>query len=234
MGSQKKHRLLNFIRKNEVAKTALLIVLIVCISQGSFVASAFALHTYPEYPVMVVVSGSMVPTLEIGDLIIVRGVDPGEITVGTIIVFHDPSNYNPQLNLDVLSVTGMRLIVHRVYGLEQKGNEIYFRTKGDHNPVPDPWIIPANYVVGVVIGRIPYVGTVIMKLREPFGRGVIIILILVLVIYMFIEAGGKQRKEKSAELQGKRSLWQALYKWTYIPPFVPRALSIYEGRAGLA
>jgi len=194
MSSQKKNRLLNFIRKNEIAKTALLIVLIVCISQGSFIASAFALHTYPEYPVMVVVSGSMVPTLEIGDLIIVRGVDSREITVGTIIVFHDPTNYSPQLNLDVLSVTGMRLIVHRVYGLEQRGDEIYFRTKGDHNSAPDPWVVPSNYVVGVVIGRIPQVGIVVMKLREPFGRGVIIVLILVLIIYMFIEARSKQRK----------------------------------------
>jgi len=198
MDRKKKHRLLDFIRKNEVAKTALLIVLVVCISQGSFIASAFALHTYPEYPVMVVVSGSMVPTLEVGDLIIVRGVDPREITVGTIIVFRDPTNYEP---LNVLTATGVKLIVHRVQGLEQKGDEIHFRTKGDHNPVQDPWIVPANYVVGVVIGRIPYVGIAVMKLREPFGRGLIIILILVLVIYMFIEAGGKQRKEKSVELQ---------------------------------
>jgi len=212
MSSQKKHRLLNFIRKNEIAKTALLIVLIVCISQGSFIASAFALHTYPEYPIMVVVSGSMVPALEVGDLIIVRGVNPREITVGTIIVFHDPTNYRQVLNLNVLTATGVKLIVHRVYGLEQRGDEIYFRTKGDHNSVPDPWVVPTNYVVGVVITRIPYVGIVVMKLREPFGRGVIIVLILVLIIYMFIEARGKQRKEKPAELQEKRSLWQALYK----------------------
>ena len=212
MASQKKHRLLDFIRKNELAKTALLIVLIVCISQGSFIASAFALNTYPEYPVMVVVSGSMIPTLEIGDLIIVRGVDPREITVGTIIVFYDPTNYKQLLDINVLTATGARLIVHRVYGLEQEGDEIYFKTKGDHNPMPDPWTVPANYVVGVVIARVPYVGIVVMKLREPFGRGVIIILILVLVIYMFIEAGGKQRKGKSAPVQEKPSVWQALYK----------------------
>jgi len=197
MDSKEKHRPLNFIRKNEVAKTALLIVLLIFISYGSWSALKFALHT--EYPVLVVVSGSMVPTLERGDLIVVRGVDPGEITVGTIIVFHSPRDYET-------------LIVHRVYGLEQKDDEIYFSTKGDYNPRPDDWMIPENYVVGVFIARIPYVGVIVMRLREPFGISVIVILILVLVIYMFIEAGAKQRKEKSAELQEKLALWQALYK----------------------
>jgi len=197
MGSKEKHRLLNFIRKNEVAKTALLIVLLIFISYGSWSALKFALHT--EYPVLVVVSGSMVPTLERGDLIVVRGIEPGEITVGTIIVFHSPRDYET-------------LIVHRVYGLEQKGNEIYFRTKGDYNPRPDDWMIPANYVVGVFIARVPYVGVIVMRLREPFGMGVIVILILVIVIYMFVEAGAKQRKEKSARLQEKLALWQGLYK----------------------
>jgi len=197
MDSKEKRRLLNFVRKNEVAKTALLIVLLIFISYGIYGALQFALHT--EHPVLVVVSGSMVPTLERGDLIVVRGVDPREITVGTIIVFHSPGDYDT-------------LIVHRVYGLEQEGDEIYFRTKGDYNPRPDDWMIPANYVVGVFIARIPYVGVIVMRLREPFGMGLIVVLILVLVIYMFVEAGAKQRKEKSAELQEKRALWQALYK----------------------
>jgi len=197
MSNEEKHRLVNFIRKNEVAKTALLIVLLIFISYGSWSALKLALRT--EYPVLVVVSGSMVPTLERGDLIVVRGVDPREITVGTIIVFHSPRDYET-------------LIVHRVYALEQEGDEIYFRSKGDYNPRPDDWTIPANYVVGIFIARIPYVGIVVMKLREPFGMGLIVISILVLVVYMFIEAGGKQRKEKSEEFQEKRALWQALYK----------------------
>jgi len=197
MSNEEKHRLVNFIRKNEVAKTALLIVLLIFISYGSWSALKLALRT--EYPVLVVVSGSMVPTLERGDLIVVRGVDPREITVGTIIVFHSPRDYET-------------LIVHRVYALEQEGDEIYFRSKGDYNPRPDDWTIPANYVVGIFIARIPYVGIVVMKLREPFGMGLIVISILVLVVYMFIEAGGKQSKEKSEEFQEKRALWQALYK----------------------
>ncbi len=197
MSNEEKHRLISLIRKNEVAKTTLLIVLLILISYGSWSALKLALHT--EYPVLVVVSGSMVPTLERGDLIVVRGVDPREITVGTIIVFHSPRDYET-------------LIVHRVYALEQEGDEIYFRSKGDYNPRPDDWMIPANYVVGIFIARIPYVGIIVMKLREPFGVGVIVVLIVILVSYMFIEAGSKQRKQKSAEFQEKRTVWQALYK----------------------
>ena len=62
---------------------------------------AFRTEYLPFHPVS---SESMVPTLNVGDLIVVRGVDPGSVTVGTVIVFHSPRNYD-------------MLIVHRVVGI---------------------------------------------------------------------------------------------------------------------
>jgi len=91
-------------------------------------------------PLLTVKSGSMKPTLMIGDVILIEPVKPEDIRVGDVIVFHNPW-------------TG-RLIVHRVV---QKTSEGVY-TKGDANPGIDPWSpIPYNLVVGKWTGfKIPY------------------------------------------------------------------------------
>ncbi|MCK5299548.1 MAG: signal peptidase I [Candidatus Aenigmarchaeota archaeon] len=116
----------------------------------------FALHT--DKPVLTVVSGSMEPTLMIGDLIVVKGVDPSDIEKGDIIVFDTDGFIN-------------KLVVHRVYEVLEAENVdelsgekhiVYsFRTKGDNvvtNSHVDPWIIHEKNVYGVNIIRIPYLG----------------------------------------------------------------------------
>ncbi len=115
---------------------------------------AFALHTH--YPIVSVVSCSMVPTLNRGDLLIVKGVTFNDIVAGrqngTIIVYKSP-------------VDG-RLIVHRVYEKFPNGT---LRTWGDNNPVPDPWLVSMKNVVGKVVYRIPYLGYPKILLSELVG-----------------------------------------------------------------
>ena len=74
-----------------------------------------------QNPFYVVASGSMIPALEVYDIIVIQGHDPfEEVQVGDIIVFDRPSDHN-------------RVIVHRV---ESILNEEPFtvRTQGDANP----------------------------------------------------------------------------------------------------
>ncbi len=115
---------------------------------------AFALHT--SDPIVSVVSCSMLPTLDRGDLLVVKGVTFEEIVAGrkngTIIVYRHP-------------VDG-RLIVHRVYEKLPDGT---LRTWGDNNPVPDPWVVPIENVVGKVMYRIPYLGYPKIILSELVG-----------------------------------------------------------------
>jgi signal peptidase I len=107
-------------------------------------------------PVLTVVSGSMEPVLQVGDLIILKGVEPEDIVVGDIIVF------NP--------VVVDKLIVHRVVEIIEENvvesdlDEfvVYsYRTKGDNNVTNqniDPWIVHQKHVYGKYVFRIPYLG----------------------------------------------------------------------------
>ncbi|MGQ9542787.1 MAG: signal peptidase I [Candidatus Bathyarchaeia archaeon] len=163
----------------EIIKLLLLSALVVSLSYCGWATLKIAWAT--EHPVMVVVSGSMVPTLNVGDIIFIKGIPAREIGVGTIIVFHSPRDYDT-------------MIVHRVVERVERGGVIHFKTKGDYNRYIDNWEVPESYVVGVFSGRIPYAGVIVMRLREPAGTTFIIILIVVLIAYEVYSSGAKKRK----------------------------------------
>lgn len=140
-----------------------------------------------EYPLLVVVSGSMKPTLEVGDLIVVqRVVNFSEIEAdsnlqGTVIVFHSPPKPND-------------LIVHRVVDKFLKEDGLwYFTTRGDNNPASIPWEVnfSQTYVVGKVVWKIPLIGRVVLFIRTPLGLSICLILMIVLTA---IEIASRKRK----------------------------------------
>jgi len=115
----------------------------------------------------VVLSGSMSPSLNTGDLVIVTSTSPPDLKEGDIIVFSSP--------------LGSGLVCHRIVKMEQ-GNEITFQTKGDNNEDPDPFIVPSTSVVGKVQAGVPMMGYVVQYLSGPFGLLLIISLIVATIL----------------------------------------------------
>jgi signal peptidase I len=193
--------------KNEYVQTAVVIGLIVLIILVFWFGAQAVLNT--STPMLVVVSGSMcIPydgacdgwshpfarTLHVGDLIVVQGVNPanlnGNYPNSDIIVFHQPENPD-------------ELIVHRIVAIDNVSGTLYFRTKGDGNPIDkwpnpvqpseyDPWAIPPapgvsqDMVVGKVIMRIPLIGNIVLLMRNPTGIVVIVIIAALLIILEFV------------------------------------------------
>jgi signal peptidase len=169
------------LRTNPVARVVVLIAILFGITLGSVGGLRVALHT--DSPLMVVSSGSMIPTLNVGDIIIVRGVDPSTITLGTIIIFHSPYDYPTP-------------IVHRVIAIDNQGGMLFFETKGDNNMVADGWKVPAANLIGVYIAKIPYVGLLSLELRGPLGW-ILIALLVMLIIAMEYEESKKEQSNKT-------------------------------------
>ena len=107
--------------KKELRDTIVYILIGILVANIINFGLGHALNT--EKPLMAVVSDSMVPTLNKGDIVVVKGVPASDIKVGDIIVY-----YNPYRNIDV---------VHRVVGIEIVDGKKYFITKGDNNPYAD-------------------------------------------------------------------------------------------------
>ena len=168
-------------KKNPIARVAILVALVFLITYGGMAIARIAMNT--ESPVMVVPSTSMVPTLNVGDIVIVKGVDTSTITVGTIIIFRSPSG-----SID---------IIHRVIGITKQGNKLYFQTKGDHNPGPDPWLpgVPAENVKGVLVGKIPYIGYVTLALSGVLGYIMIGFLIFLMLVFEYYDSRKKPSRK---------------------------------------
>jgi len=104
-----------------------------------------------------VMSGSMTPTLEMGDIAIERPIAPGEARVGDVITFSDPEDSD-------------RLVTHRVRSMSVKGDEYTFETKGDANNTGETWHIVADGTIGRVSLAIPKVGFLLGSQRGPWVR----------------------------------------------------------------
>jgi signal peptidase len=137
-----------------VSVTALLLVL--------SLAAALALSQGSKF--LSVQSGSMVPTFQRGDLVIVKSVPDYGYKVGDIITFINPKN-------------AKQTITHRVDSILPRTNmqPERFVTKGDANPVADMPSYGKN-VIGKVHAHVPYLGFVFDFTRKPIG--------LILLIYI--------------------------------------------------
>lgn len=179
--------------RNSYVKTILLAAIII----GGVVAFWFGLQAglRSQYPLLTVASGSMIPTLNVGDLIAVQGItnfsdvragfwkSPEE---GNIIVFHRP----PQGGSD-------ELIVHRAVSKTLGDDGLwYFRTQGDNNAYPDGWTVPQSLIVGKVVGKVPYLGYLPLYIRSPTGVLLIIVLMIIIILAEYLPSVGKKQEHK--------------------------------------
>jgi signal peptidase len=96
----------------------------------------------------VVVTGSMRPTLDVGDLIVVEKVSSGAIQPGNMIQY----------------LRGNEVITHRVISIYRDRGVTFFITKGDANNVPDD-PVSEQIVLGKTLFTIPKVGWVSIFFR---------------------------------------------------------------------
>jgi signal peptidase len=110
---------------------------------------------------LVVLSGSMEPTLGTGDVSVVRTIQPLDARPGDIVTFRDPGNSE-------------KLITHRVRTMRAEGDGVFFVTRGDANNVSERWRVPADGEIGRVVYRIPELGWALMYART---QGLFVILL---------------------------------------------------------
>ncbi len=125
-----------------------------------------------QNPFYVVASGSMIPELEVYDVLVVQGHVPFEdIEKDDIIVFNRPSDHD-------------RVIVHRVVSVIDDDPKT-LRTKGDANPASIPgtdFPITEEEYIGKVVYTLPQVGYVTQLLKPPINYVIIAIVIGVMIV----------------------------------------------------
>jgi signal peptidase I len=132
---------------------------------GVSILMGWFLSTY-VFGVYVVISGSMIPTLEVGEIIVIVPVHTP--SVGDIVVYTQPIAGH---------CTGLT-IVHRIVAISPQG----VITQGDNrltNPSPDAWSpTPFDCIKGKVILGIPYLGYISFYLRPPYNYVIVAAVVL--------------------------------------------------------
>jgi len=160
-------------------------VIVVAASLGGIVLAWFLLQqlTGTSFPLLVVKSESMTPTIMKGDIIAVTSVNPSEIraefNTGDVIIFYRPGYVGDN----------DWIIVHRAVRRVESG----IVTKGDHNLDTDEFSwgpVPDENIIGRWTGfSIPYwagVGYLVLVLRgeelAPLGTAIIATVVIVNVV----------------------------------------------------
>jgi len=177
-------------RNRELLITTIFIAIAIFGTYGIFYGIGFALNN--PRPFAVVEGTSMLPNYREYDLVIVQGVVPSTLKVGDVIVFQQPGH-------------SQNLIIHRIKEIITSNTQPVFRTKGDNNASPDPWLVQANNVIGKVIYQISSIGIVFLTLSTPvlgnltLGNLLAIILMALLIFLVYITPV-KQKKRKLKSL----------------------------------
>ena len=132
-----------------------------------------------------VVSGSMKPTYDIGDVLISKETDASKIKVG-----------------DTISYLGRagsfrdKVITHKVVGIEKDENGKYvFRTKGTANLVEDP-LVYQDQLYGVVVYKVKLLSLIYKIVSTKYGMLIFVIIPLFYVIGSEILSFMLEKEEK--------------------------------------
>ena len=151
---------------------------------------------------LIVLTDSMYPVIESGDLIICHTAEPEEIQVGDVIAFFDPAG------------NGSSIVTHRVMEVTEQGGQIAWRTKGDNNNTEDRLLVTGDKLVAVYDGtRLDGFGNVALFMQTTPGLILCVVCpILLLVGYdmvrrkMYEKANKKDTDQLLAELEELRRL----------------------------
>ena len=229
-GTSRESKTKNFFKEHKKQIIVGLIILAVGFGGPFLIFQIIKVALNTEYPFTVVLSESMSPTIERGDLLILQGKNPENIINGTvaskdgdIIVYDAHGVWDSWPRGSVPSEP----IVHRVVGkyYDDSTDKWMFYTKGDNdltNPDIDPpdgslvidykYPVPEDKILGVVIGRIPWIGNIsIFFSTSNIGIILIIVvgaLLVITVIWDIVspEEDEEEKEKKEAEKKLRKKM----------------------------
>jgi signal peptidase I len=111
---------------------------------------------------LTVLSGSMEPTIHVGDIVVVRQISPLDARIGDVVTFRDPAERD-------------KLITHRVRKMSVADSVVSFETKGDANTSVERWKIGTDGTIGLVMYRVPKLGYALFYVHGTLGRLLLVV-----------------------------------------------------------
>ena len=189
-----------------VIGTILCVILLpILIINCTLIVKSYTSEEVPDvggYLPLIVLTDSMYPVIESGDLIICHTEEAENIRVGDVIAFFDPAG------------NGSSIVTHRVMEVTEQDGKIAWRTKGDNNNTEDRLLVTEDKLVAEYEGtRLAGFGNVALFMQTTPGLIVCVVCpILLLVGYdmirrrMYEKANKKDTDQLMAELEELRRM----------------------------
>ncbi len=150
---------------------------------------------------VIVLSGSMYPQFNAGDMILVQSVDPDTLQEGDVICYYAEGPDTA--------------VTHRIVEIQEEGGQRMFITRGDANNTEDRIAVTPNMVQGKYTGTyIPGLGNVAIFLQSPGGMVLCIVLPLGLIFLWDIVrrmlASRRQKGENAAKDEKAQAMEEEL------------------------
>lgn len=132
------------------------------------------------YKAYIITTDSMKPSINSGDVSIVRKTKEDKIETGDVITFKQ----------------GDKVITHRITNIEEKDGKKVYTTKGDNNNLEDDEKIEYSQIEGKNVLTIPKLGYIINALENQV---VFLFIVLILLIFLFLRIRKEEKKEHRRE-----------------------------------
>lgn len=141
------------------------------------------------YKPFIVLSNSMLPTIQIGDLVLDKTVEPDTLAVGDIISYREGAT---------------TVITHRIVKITEDGGTRQFITRGDNNNTDDTNPVAQTDIEGKMINSIHNVGNAALFMQTKPGMLIFIVLPLLLLVCIELfrrKSVDTTKKQETAELE---------------------------------
>ncbi len=175
-------------RRNRDEKIKKIVTYIMCIilipiliyNVSLIIQTIINVHKTPSFlgiKTYVIVSGSMKPNINIGDVVVVKNIKNKEdLKVGDVISFRK----------------GQSVITHRITNIQYDENQtIKITTKGDNNNIEDNGEVSYDDIEGKVIKAIPKLGNISLAMQNK-----ITVVVVIILFYMYLSWNCKINKIK--------------------------------------
>lgn len=168
----KNNKVLNILWRTIKGITTAIIILIVItiilqrVSNNKLTLGGFGIYT--------VVTKSMVPKYQVGDMLLSQKIDPNTIKVGDDVVYLG--------NTDTFNG---KIVTHQVVKIEGEGSNRIFHTKGIANMIEDP-TITGNQIYGKIVGKLTVLSLIAKIISNIYGMFFIVIVPIVILVFSVI------------------------------------------------
>ncbi len=173
---------MRLLRGSRLAATAAVYVAFGLAAGAVCAAGAPVLLGFHAFTVM---SGSMRPTLGVGDVVVERSVAATNVRVGDVITFPDSER--------------KELVTHRVRAIHIAGERAFVVTRGDANTGYERWAVAANGHLGRVVYHVPLAGYALVWTR---GRNARLLLVVIPAVLLAAFELGRLWRPREGEAGG--------------------------------